>query len=298
METESPSPTTLAAMHDLVQRHLKPQVVDVAERTVLVTAGTQAVHDLTETLDKHRAHPRRAKGTSTHDTLDSLVAHARRHATADSAAFCAILAAAPQIVAVYNYQPPAGDPADERGAWRDHRAAYTFPLSEAWTRWNALAGRWLTVQEFAELLEAGITDVADPAALDAAAPRLPGVAYASPAELLTLSQGLTVRVEQQVADHRRLDNGTAQLVFTEAHTNEHGAPLRVPNGFMLGVPVFAEGEAYALPARLRYRVQKGAVVFQVALHNAATVRRDAIRRAAERFAAESGVPLFYGVPDA
>lgn len=285
---------TLKAMHALVLQHIEARVVDTRPGAVLVVPNTHTVHDLEALVDKHRAAPSRARGTVALHTLDALVAHARRHRTATSAAYVNALGAAPELVVVYDDHPAAAD--GPAGGWREHRAVYAFPLSEAWCRWTAAAAKPLDVAAFARLLEDGFADVRAVAPGDDV-PRLEGVRYATPAELLGLAQGLSVRVEQRVIDQRRLDNGTAQLVFQETHSDERGEPLRVPTGFLLGVPVFVGGPAYAVPVRLRYRVANGQVTWSLALHAADEARREAVREAAARFVAEAGVPVFEGSPE-
>jgi hypothetical protein len=287
-------------LHALVKEHVEPTVVETTAGHVLVTSKDQIVHDLEAYLDKHRPYPTRSKGTTRHDTLDSLVAHAKRHAsTLETAAYCDLVGDTPKLVVVFNDHPGADESGIiDHGGFRDHLAIYTFPVSDAWARWTR-AGRsdGLSVGEFAELLEGGIGDVRDPAGAGDV-PQLPGVRYASPAELLTLATGLSVRVEQRVVDQRRLDNGTVAMTFSEEHTNDKGEPLRIPGGFLLGIPAFVGGDVYAVPVRLRYRVKSGAVVWILALHDAAGVRRDAITATAERFRTETELPLFFGTPDA
>lgn len=291
---------TLAAMHELVRDHIKPETFDVTSETVLVTPESVTVHDLQDIIEKHRDRPKRPRGTSVHHTLESLTAHAKRHANLDdgeAVVFCDLVNA-PSLTTVYNYLPPSTVDTAGEGAWRDHRAQYAFPLSDAWKRWTAIAGKALTVEQFSQLLEDGIADIRDPATATGA-PMLEGVTYATPSELLTLSQGLQVRVSLEVIEQKRLDNGTGTLLFGEQHDarNAKGEAIRVPNGFLLGIPVFMGGDPYAVPARLRYRVQNKQVTWTVVLHDVETVKRTAVTEAAERFVMETSLPLFFGTAE-
>lgn len=286
METES----TLEAMRTLVEQQFAGKVHDTGAGKVLVINHEQQVHDLEDTLDKHRAFPKRSKGTSTHETAGSLIAHAKRSKREETVAFCTIAGTQPSIVVVYDYHPASAD----RGGWNEHKASYQFPLSDEWRRWSGATNRPLSVSDFAQLLEDGINDVRTAAEGD---PRLPGVTYANPTELLALAQGLTVRVDQRVVDQRKRDDGTFQLSFAEQHTNEKGEPLRIPNGFLLGIPVFVDGPLYAIPVRLRYRIAEGKVLWTLALHNADTAKREAVTEAAEHFASETSIPVFFGTAE-
>lgn len=286
-------PNTLAAMHALVQRHLEPSIHTMEEGRVLVTPREYAVHDLEDLLEKHRLYPKRARGTSTHHTLESLIQHANRHKVeGDTVVFCSLGDINPALEVVYDYHPSDED----RGGWSEHRAVYEFPLSKAWQDWVSATRQNLTVAQFAELLENGISDVRDPSGVEDV-PELPGVQYATPTELLKLAGGLSVRVEQYVAEQRRAENGTATLTFAEQHTNDKGEPLKVPTGFLIGIPVFLGGASYAIPVRLRYRILNRVVMWSLMLHDAEAVKRDAVTEAAKRFADETKLPLFYGTPD-
>lgn len=263
---------------------------------VLLARHGYVLHDLGAIADKRALCPRRATGTTCHHALDSLIRHATAHVVpGTTAAYCSLAERDAKLTVVYNDHPANDEagPADD-GGWRDHRATYAFPLSDPWKLWTQAANRPLSVQEFAELLESGIADVR---AVAAEGELLPGVKYASPAELLTLATGLSVRVEQHVVEQRRHDNGTATLIFAEEHKNEKGESLNIPNGFLLGLRVLQDGAAYALPVRLRYRIAKGQVTWILAPHEAEAVRREAIEGAAKTFAEATKLPLYFGTPD-
>lgn len=292
MTTES----DLQAMHDLVAGQLAPRIVDAKRGAVVVVRDSEGNESL-EALDPH-VHdtvPERARGTSTHDTLESLIAHAQRHKSSETVAHCAIAGDRPSIVVVYNAQPAeAAAAGGSRGAWRDHRAVYAFPFSQQWRRWVNAAAKTHSVADFAALLEDGIGDVRAP---DASAPQLPGVTYAAPSDLLTLASGLQVNVEQIVVENRTLSNGTKTIQFAEKHSDAKGEPLRVPTGFLLGIPVFLGGPPYAVPVRLRYAVREGRISWAFALHDVDAALRDAISAAANTFGGQTQVPVFYGQPE-
>lgn len=287
---------TINALVDHVANAVEPKLVALDKAsddgTVIVTRGDQRVTDLAEMLDKRRAAPRRPSGVVVLQTIDSLIAHAKRHATTSTQAFCS-LDAEPKIAVIYNDVPAADARVvlEEQGGHRDFRANYAFPLSDAWRRWSAVVGKVLSADDFATLMEDRIGDVATPGPDH---PKLPGVSYATATQLLALVDGLKLRVEQSVSTVKRRDNGTADIYYREEHRTEGGEPLFVPNGFLLGIPVFVEGDPYAVPVRLRYRIASGQVQWTITLHNADDSRREAVKIAAERFRTETELPLFFG----
>ena len=139
-------------------------------------------------------------------------------------------------------------------------------------------------------------DVAEPGAAPAGVVP-PGLSLATQAQLSTLAGGLSIRADVQVTEIRRRDNGTATLSFNEEHRGADDRPLVLPNGFLLALPVFVGGAPFAIPARLRYRLHQGAVLWTIALHQHEEALRRAVSEAAESFRAGAGVPVFFGTPE-
>ena len=71
----------------------------------------------------------------------------------------------------------------------------------------------------------------------------------------------------------------------------------MPGGFVIAIPLFDGGGHYALPVRLRLRVEKGRVLWSIAVLRAADVLRSAVVAAAEEARVGSGLPLFFGAPE-
>ena len=284
---------TLGALAAILEKHTRPEVIVLDEDRAVVLQEGQTLHSVKALLEEYRERPERIEGTSVHHTLDSLVAHARgwKRGTdgEDSAAFCT-LEGKPSLTVVYDYHD-SGEP-----AWRKHRARYDFPLSEGWKRWTSVHGKEMKLPEFAQLLEDRLGDVAEPGAAPLSA-QVPGLALATPSQLQTLAGGLQIRADVAVSEIRRRDNGTATLSFTEEHRDADGRPLVLPNGFLLALPVFVGGAPFAIPARLRYRLERGAVLWTVALHRHEEALRQAVSEAAESFRQSAGVQVFYGTPE-
>ena len=63
-----------------------------------------------------------------------------------------------------------------------------------------------------------------------------------------------VSVETSVQQAVTLATGEITINFAEQHKDGAGAPIRIPNLFLIAVPVFEAGDAYRIPVRLRYRL--------------------------------------------
>lgn len=259
-----------------------------------VPAGRQVL-DLRPHLDLRLNAPRRTKGTARHTDLLSFVAHVKRFARPESAVFAVDTPSAPKLIAVYDYHA-AGAP-----AFQEHRAEYQFPLAEEWTAWAALfASKGLSQAEFAAHLEDRVVDVIDPSSVGAKTRKVVetlGLSLASPAAVLGLSRGISIRAETRVTNVTNLSTGEAQIVFEEKHSDEAGGRVKVPGGFVIGVPVFRGGVPYQIAVRIRYRVRDGVVTWTFSPHRIDAVFRDAFEEACALVQTETALPLFVGQPE-
>lgn len=265
-------------------------------------------------MDEYRLAPERKKGTAHLGDLASFIAMVNRFKDENSTIF-ARPAPTPSLLAVFNYNEatdvvridPEKEPGDQvthiegKPRFGDHRADYIFPLSEEWKTWNAQDGEPLTQEAFAAFIEDHIGDVADSGAasneLSAFFFEKLGVTFASPARLIELSRGLSVRVGQKVRNAQNLATGEAQVQFIEEHNDESGGPLKVPGAFLLAIPVFQFGPLYQVAARLRYRVSGGNIVWFFELHRADRIFDHAFKEACETAKKDTSLPLFIGAPE-
>lgn len=249
-------------------------------------------------LDALRSAPERAEGTSRHLTLQSFIDHVQRFKDANSVLFMDIMEpTAPKIICIYDYNAP-GAPRFGR-----HRASYTFPLSEEWKKWGAHFGRQSTQVQFAELLEERMMELLHPDAVGVKlkeALGIVGLSLATPQEMLALSRGLAVAVDQSVKQAIKLSNGAAKVVFEERSSTsdaESGAPVVVPGGFAIAIPVFENGQTFQVGVRLRYRTPGQKLVWEMLPLRLSNVFDVAMRETAELAKKETGCPLFFGRPE-
>lgn len=291
---------------DAIERLSVHHPIDGVSDAIVVpkAGGGREVVDLRPMLDARADSPPRAKGTSAHTTLDSIIAHAKRQKLPQSVLFASDNPERPRLMVVYNYDyasvPEEGDEPIGTG-WRDHRASYDFQLSEEWSAWTKVAHEdaWLPQAAFAELLEARVLDVLDPASVDpgtkAIADKL-GLTLATPAALLSAAKSIAINAARSVTQAVNLSTGETEVQFAETHVGKGGTSAVVPSAFALKLPVFRGGAPYVVLARLRYRMN-GPIVWGVRLHRADLSFRHAFTEACERAAKETGLPLFYGTPE-
>lgn len=285
------------ALLDFIEARRDVQVVDVPGLTpMLAVPDGVEVQDLESEFEELAGRPRRSKGFAKLDTVGSFIAWVNRHKNDETVVF----SNARGMEAVINYRAPVGDDLVEPlTGFADYGARFRWPFSKQWERWVGVNNLWLDQAGFAELLEETIGDVLDPSAAGDSAKAYAesvGTALANAQQLLTLSRGLTVRVSSKVANVQNLANGECQLQYEENHESESGAPLRVPGGFVLAIPVFNGGTPYQVTARLRYRIRRSEITWCVALHRAREIVDDATDEACGRVERETDVILFQGSP--
>lgn len=266
---------------------------------VVVVGSSQKVVDLRAMADAVRERPVFAKGHSKHLTRASLEAHVNRLINQE-------VVQPEGVVAWAQLDPPSIevvlDSDSEHGnGWRALRASYAFPISPEWARWVRVFGASLTTEQLAVLLEDRIGDVASREAVASAGIELPaGFRQAQPAELLTLSEGLSLNVSRKVREIRKRDNGTSDLAFAEEHDTRDasGKPITIPNGFVLALAPFVDGTPFAVPVRLRYAVRGGEVIWTLTAHNADVALRRCVQGEVDAFAEATKVQVLWGSPEA
>lgn len=285
--------------------HRKPQTVTVSHagqsaEVLLVPndEGGYHQHCVKELLKPYLTAPERRAGTATLTDLESFIAHTKRFKDEDSAVFVdRTNQNAPKLVSVLDYHRAGSTAAPRFG---QHRGVYAFPMSDEWVIWTSQNGRYMGQDEFARFIEDHLADVADPSAAGDTAKAfvaLLSCGFVGASKLLEVSRGLELHVGQRVKQHVKLASGETTMGFEESHTDAIGAPLKIPGAFLLGIPVFRNGERYQIPTRLRYRVASGQVTWGYEMHRVAEVRDHAIREACQDVAEECALPVYEGTPE-
>lgn len=290
-----------AAVITAIEELYKPEIVTLTRGTaeaapLLVLPSGKHVVDVKSHLDARRERPERRTGIARMTTLESFVEHVKRFADEHTVIFAVDTPTEPALEAVLDYHQAGAAGA---ASWCTHRTHYRFPLSDEWTAWTKAME--FDQRAFATFLEDRIGDVADPERAGEQTKEFAeqlGIALATPSALMALSRGLTIHVGQKVTQQINTSSGEVQLQFEEEHQAKQGGPLKVPGGFVIGIPVFRAGPRYSIPVRLRYRVASGAVCWSLALLRPDLAFRDAFEKALESVAMETQLPVLRGKPEA
>lgn len=228
----------------------------------VVPAGGSLEH-LDLDLDKYRPAPRRKVGTTVVSDVASFVHYWNKHSDTGSEVYAR--AAQGSITAVLNAHN------DDSPRWGDHRLVLQLTHSQAWREWLTADRQSMSQTTFAEFIEDHLADIREP----------------SGGELLELAQTFQATTKVSFQSGSRLASGQRQLTYVEEVDAKagHKGSLTIPERFTLGLEVFEDsGQADAVQARLRYRINGGDLMMSFHLDRPADVARkafDAVREQTE-----------------
>lgn len=301
MSTEVEAAVTLGrtmsapAVIDMPDAEIMAAVHDVPR--VLVAHKDSMVHDLTKMIEPRLLRPHRSIGTTTLQSLDSLIAHIRRHHLPDRNDTVLYFNTAPDaesITAIYDATVNA-----VVAGHQQHRATFALEYTEPWKAWMEIDGKGMNTAQFAEFLDERIGDVyegtpspSQAEVVDRLALRLAGISA-----LVTLSRGLAVNASVKVKNAVTTSTGEISMQYEESHTDGRGEPIKIANAFLLVLPVFVGTAPTVCMARLSYRVTGGLVTWKVQIHDLDRIHEYAVKAAKQAlYDALPGIPVFDGIP--
>lgn len=125
-----------------------------------------------------------------------------------------------------------------------------------------------------------------------------GGRFGTYAVLQQLAKQFVVNEVNNVATSINRDSGEQALQFLNEHKDPDGAPITIPNLFMIAIPVFNNDAAYRLAVRFRYAKSGPQIKFFMSLHNPAVVFRDAVNLAITDAVTQTSLPVLAGFPEA
>lgn len=292
--------TEAEAVADIVRDHIAANLVDIGGQSVLVLPRGLEAKSVKPLLDEYRTAPERRKGTAQLGDLASFMAHTARFMDEHSVLFASPNPKAPSLTAVLDYHEKTAEGAPRFGT---HRGVYAFPLSDEWLAWTGQNGKPMDQRRFAEFLEDRIVDILSVASgptggLAQALADSIQVTFAPAGRLLDLSRGLSIKVNARVTSAQNLATGEVQISYVTNHEDGDVPSMKVPSAFLIGIPVFRAGEGFQIPVRLRYRLNDGAISWYYELHGADRVFDAAFRDACDRAGNATGLPVYFGTPEA
>lgn len=285
MNTELDNDTTAGIIAELsrraadaLTRPVKGSYLDAAPFIVLRDAqGAEKVHY----LDGLTNPPNRKTGTVKLLDAESFIAYYGTHG--NGAPVYATITPA-RFVAVLN------EHTREAAGHRDHRADFTLSHSAEWTTWTKHNGRGAAFgsnEAFALFLEDNAPDIVKP----------------DPATMLSIALNFRVKADAGFSIAQRLNDGNVELAFNNvvnaSSKGAAGGTVKIPEVFVIDVPVFAGVNAprYKVEARFRYRLADGKLTLWYELVRPHKVVERAFTEIWERIRKETKAPVLLGTPE-
>lgn len=304
-------------VRDLVEHYTEAKVLTVEDpvdgtKALVVQSGTSIMPLPSTTFDGYRDAPRFRHGTAVLLSIDSLIDHVQRFKDSESVVFADDDRHAPSITAVLDYHPGGGAAEIGHGLlprFGKHRSTFAFPLSDEWKAWTENNGpkNAMTMVEFAAFLEERLPDIlALVPGEDTLSEDIQKMVDAlggsdiigGPTRLMEVSRGLQINENSVVRQVHNNSSGEGVIQWESTHTDNTGAPLKLPKVFLIGIPVFRNDGLYRLAARLRYRVNGGKITFWYELWRIDRTFDHAFKMGVERVGAETELPVLMGKPEA
>lgn len=229
------------------------------------------------------ANPRRKLAKVRLHDAESFIDYNNRHGSlADSTIWCLADYKAGKV----GFTAILNDHGEEEweAAWRDHRATFSPEFSEEWNRWTGMHKKPFTQPDFAAFIEDNLKDIASVES------------SATGAQMLEMAVTFEANQDMRFKSAIRLQNGGVQMSFVQDDDAQTLQKMQVFDRFSLGLPVFWNGDAYRLDARLRYRVRDGKLTFWFELIRADKVLEAATQTLIGVIREKTGTPFFFGEP--
>lgn len=288
---------------------------------VLISLPTgRSVQDITDHLRKAQTHlkPARRTGTAKLATLQSLIDWSNRFKGPTSVLFANPDRSAPGLTCIADYhgageaQTDSTTP-DPNANYGRHRGTYAFPLSKEWIRWTKVSGQPLDKDVMGQFIEDNAKDFMDPtpALLNpgTVAPAHPweermqdiaekiGGRFGQHLTLIHMSREFQVHEVSNLSVTSNRDTGESTIAFVNEHKAPSGQPMKIPNLFLIAIPVFESGALYRLPVRFQYRKTGGALKFALTIYDPDRALDDAFDEAVAKAVQDTTLPVFEGTPE-
>lgn len=264
------------------------RIADTDYAHILAIPDDVDLRDMTSMVDGARLVPLRKSGSTTLHSVDSFIDYVRRHEGDGTLVFADERTLS--LTAVFDHHHAGGG---SPGFGR-FRAAYAMPRSEEWMVWLDKNDTQMSQAEFAFFLEDRILDIVQSGAEDFP-DRVKGAiaelnaTIAGPSRMMELSRGLSVFSKGEATAKVDVSSGESTIRFEDGHTDASGKPIKVPNLFVILIPIARHGASYQIPVRLRYRVKDGHVIWWYSIWRPDVFVRDAFDDIRSKVVGEGGV---------
>ncbi len=278
------------------QENYAQTIANEARRPVILTGSNRAnVIALPEgyslktdsSMEALADHPYRKKGTARFKVPESFVEYVNKHQLPNSVIYAKVDKSernAPlTVTAVFNDHDAETEKKGAEAGWQDFRAILVPEASHEWRTWTANSGKQMSQFEFAQFLDDNIKDISS--GQDD---------YPTGTQMLQMALAFELSQDKRIKSAIRIQSGGTNIEYVEDDDASTVARMQAFDKFMLGIPVFWRGQAYAIEAKLRYRVREGKLTLWYDLVRTDVVVDDAVEQVLQAVSAGTGSSILYG----
>lgn len=236
-----------------------------------------------QNLTDRDAAPARATGVVKLRDANSFVAYFNRQKRTESLIYASLDPA--KILGVIDdhmsYEEALLLDDDAKGTnWRGYRVEFAVPASREWKVWTGKDRQPLDQLAFAELIEDNLPDIQTP----------------DGSTMLSVALNFEASKEGNFVSATRLQDGSTNFVWKE-DVNATGNKIAMPSQITLNIPVFENGSAYPLDARIKYRVNNGTLKIWYELVRPHKVLEAAFRAIWSQIEEQTETKILLGSPE-
>jgi uncharacterized protein YfdQ (DUF2303 family) len=287
METTAQTPAPRNIAETLAEVLPEAKVVSTIETQIegltiahVAVPKASVLQEVRIDLEALLPNPRRTKATARFSAVPSFLAYVERHATPGSAVWCTF---DPQSFAL-DFTAVFDEHEKGKPGWRAHRATLVPEMSAEWKAWKGKNTTSMPQVTFAEWIQEHEDDITSNAN------GLP-----TSLQMHAMATEFVANEERVLKSTVKLQSGGVRLTYIadpDAGTTE---TMQMFERFAIGIPVFHGSAAWALTARLKYRLSAGKVNFHYELVRPDRVHDGAAKELIEEVRAGLGaMPMFMG----
>ena len=250
---------TVVAVKDIVEKYFDPRVVPVeGTKGLFIAPGGMSVAHVKRFIDDERTTPETLKGSTTLHNCQSFIDFVNRYKDDTSAIF--YNQDKQKVTCIFDCATK------NNTSFEQHKADYAFPFSDELKEWKEHNGDVMTQIDFAFFIEKNVLDLADPdktaesEALKEIRLRIGGH-FAAVSKMVELSRGISIHSDERATVKYDPNTGESTVDFSSEHTDATGEKVKVPNMFLIVIPILKGGKSYQLPCRLRHRLKNGQIIW-------------------------------------
>lgn len=280
----------------------------------IMVPNTHTFKDLTKDIDERDERlapgPRRLKAREEAETLEGFVALVQRHGGSNTA-IEALVNPSPKMLAYVDYHVQSNGEGPEARRL-EHSISYAFPYSSRFQMWHNASKVWLPKRAFLAFVQDRVADIVSPHEVEAAKDSVTRIEFegvlrargktqeereAAALETLfgtpeNLAAGAKAMGAISSEEYDEVEAGLGEVTVSYKKSDRTTNSEKVREFYLVEVAVFEGDKPQVLPARLRVKVENGALYLCLELLGLRTVIERSFAAACERVASETTRPVY------